>query len=96
MAYINKEYVAISNIYDNSFKQPRQKMWGVFVAGKRVTSSNPPINKWNLVYLSNDFEGAKDFYNEWLQNPDITDYNLAGSDNAIMVEILPINSKTRL
>jgi hypothetical protein len=91
MAYENKEYKAVYGT-PNSFKQPRQKMWGVFVVGEIKTAGN----KWNLVHMSNDFESAKDFLNDWLRNPDISDNKMAGLDNIIMVEIIPADSLPRV
>jgi hypothetical protein len=91
MAYENKEYKAVYQPI-NSFKQPRQKMWGIFVVGAKKNN----LNNWNLVYQSNDFTGAKEFFNNWLQNPMIEDPKLGGMHNIIMVEILPANSNTRV
>jgi hypothetical protein len=91
MAYENKEYKAVYAPV-NTFKQPRQKMWGVLVAGELKNG----VKKWNLAYLDNDFIGAKEFFNAYLQKPDIEDNKLAGMDNIIMVEVLPANSNARV
>ncbi|WCS68184.1 hypothetical protein Goe21_00740 [Bacillus phage vB_BsuM-Goe21] len=88
MEYSTVEYNAVSTS-NSIFKQPRQKMWGVFVA----VSKTGNINKWKLIYLNNDFDGAKEIFNDWLQNP--KDPSLAGMDNIIMTEVLPANSSTR-
>lgn len=92
-AYPLKMY---SPVYEknNTFKQPRQKIWGVFIAKEKM-SNGSSMNKWNLAYSSNDFNGAKEFFNKWLQNPEV-DPKFAGMNNIIMVEIIPVNSNVQV
>ena len=89
--YQNVRYSAVFRP-QNTFKNPRQKMWGVFVAN----SGTGNIKKWSLCYASDDFRGAKTFYNSFLQDPQQDDMTLIGTDNIIMIEILPVNSNTRV
>jgi hypothetical protein len=92
MAYEPKEYKAIINPSGGSFRNPRQKMWGIFITNEKKGDTNI----WVLIHMSNDFESAKDVYNGFLQNPDVKDPKLAGMDNIIFTEILPVDSKTRV
>lgn len=77
----------------NSFNQPRQKIWGVFIAKEKLSGGS--FNSWTLAYSSNDFNGAKEFFNAWLQNPEV-DPKFAGMNNIIMVEIIPVNSNVHV
>jgi len=72
----------------SSFKQPRQKTWGVFQR-PNVTTSNV---YWDLVLMTNDLKSAKAKINDWLKNPPTGTGALPGLDNIILCEIVPVDS----
>lgn len=85
-------------VYKNlsTFKNPRQKIWAIFIVGEEKGSNKI----WRLVNASNDYYEVVDLFNAWLRDPlrktptgeDIP----TGIDNVIMAEILPTDSRTRL
>jgi hypothetical protein len=88
--YNSVEYVAVSQSA-NSFRQPRQKMWGIFIAEEKSGDTA----KWSLIYSSNDFIAAKELFNSYLQDPEV-DPAKAGMDNIIFTEIVPADSRARI
>lgn len=90
--YNNIPYTAVYQ-NENTFHQPRQKIWGVMVANEKKSGGE---TKWGLVYCNNDFDGAKEFFNSFLQNPQVDDVKLGGMENIIFIEILPANSNARV
>ncbi|ALN97814.1 hypothetical protein Bp8pS_135 [Bacillus phage vB_BpuM-BpSp] len=82
------EYSSIESS-KSSFKQPRQKIWGVFTRPKSTNAGDT----WELVKMSNDIEEAKEAVREWLNNPPTTQGVKTGLDNVILCEIAPISSR---
>jgi hypothetical protein len=85
------DYKAIGTT-GSSFKQPRQKMWGVFSRPNVQNASS----YWELVMMSNDFKKAKEAVNNWLQNPPTGQYAKPGINNVILCEIVPVDSDVRV
>jgi hypothetical protein len=76
----------------SSFKQPRQKMWGVFQ--RPNTQAGQPY--WDLVLMTNDLQAAKNTINSWLQNPPTGQYALGGLNNIILCEVIPVDSNVEI
>ncbi|ALN97816.1 hypothetical protein Bp8pS_137 [Bacillus phage vB_BpuM-BpSp] len=72
---------------ESSFKQPRQKIWGVFVVD--IEKTKDTTKKWKLIEATNDYEKAKTTFNEWLREPESDELKFTGLDNIILTELLP-------
>jgi hypothetical protein len=74
----------------STFKQPRQKIWGVFCR---------PINikedYWEIVLTTNDLQEAKEKINDWLREPPVG-HTRTGLNNVILTEIVPIDSNIEI
>ena len=71
----------------SSFKQPRQKMWGVFSR----PNSQDGVKYWELTLLTNSLQEAKEKVNDWLKNPPTGQYAQAGLNNIILCEVVPVD-----
>lgn len=72
----------------SSFKQPRQKLWGVFQRPNDQYGSY----YWDLVLMTNDLNAAKNKVNDWLKNPPTGQNAKPGINNVILCEIVPVDS----
>jgi len=90
MAFANAVYTAVTDSA-STFKNPRQKMWGVFVRPSDV----PNFVNWQLCLITNDIREARSKVDEWLKIPPVSGNGLpTGINNVILGEIIPIDSDT--
>jgi hypothetical protein len=81
------DYKAVGST-SSTFKQPRQKIWGVF----NRPNTSQGSSYWELVLTTNDFQAATQEVNNWLKNPPSGQYAKPGIDNVILCEIAPVDS----
>jgi len=83
-------YVSV-NHDDNSFKQPRQKIWGLFIKGKDVAQTS---QLWHLAFTSSSLDLVAKKTNLYLQNPPTlgTGQPSYTINDYIVCEIVPIDS----
>jgi len=98
LSYTSVPYKAVgtANLGSSTFKNPRHKMWGVFIK-YQLTSSTSTTDAWKLILQTNEVFEVKMYVNEFLKNPptlasDGKPNNFVGTDAVIACEILPVDS----
>jgi hypothetical protein len=80
----------------DTFKSPRQKIWGIFIAdGTNSTSSKIA---WTLVCTTNAISDIRKLFDEFLRNPpqlNVTN-GYVGMDHIIAVEIIPADFMSKI
>lgn len=81
-------YTPVDSTNANTFRRPRQKIWGVFI---KSFNGEYVKNNWILVECTNDFKKAKLKAKQFLKYPpDYTDTgNYSGLSSVIVCEIAP-------
>lgn len=81
------QYLSVDGSNSNSFRRPRQKMWGVFC---RIDD----LLHWTLVDITNDFRYGKLKVQQFLKVPPAAAVasNSAGINSVILCEIVPADT----
>ena len=80
-------YKSVDGTATNSFRRPRQKIWGVFVR-------DPNSTGWLLVDITNDFRYGKLKVQEFLKHPpaSFASNGISGINCVILCEVVQVGS----
>jgi hypothetical protein len=80
----------------DTFKSPRQKIWGIFIADG-MNSTTTKI-AWTLVHTTNAVTEIRKLFDEFLRNPPQSNVTngFVGMDHIIAVEIIPADFMSKI